>query len=151
VERTIYNPATAVDPLNAAVYPIGMTPSPKEIAVGQKAYQRVRSYSRASRGTMIYLPIWFGWSAVRAFSKGQYEGVIVALVIGAVVITGSLYERRRNRRDLTLLQSLKATYGTEGCTEIRKEPSTLYYRFFQKPRPLFWRTEWRSQRDPLAA
>jgi hypothetical protein len=120
-----------------------MTPSPKELADGKKAYELMGKVQRSSStfDMMCFCLLVGGVSARNAFEKGGWKVALGAGVFWLVITAVSIYQIQRLKKQAqeasTLLKTLKAKYGEDVYSEIRKRPHSLYYYAFLKRYPPF--------------
>lgn len=112
-------------------------PSTEEIEAGQKAYQRIKAFVRykTTARTWVVILIWSGFFEYAAIRNGDLGvGLLWGILVGASFWQ---WQRQKDRyqKDYQFLRELKTKYGSEVYVEIKKEPSSLYYRVFQKSYP----------------
>jgi hypothetical protein len=120
-----------------------MIPSQEEISVGRKAYQGLKAYERFRASQRSKLSVLLNVVAVLFLFMQILVGILghqywkVALAAGTVLILlwGCRRMEATKRKHFELLKQLKAKFGPEIYDEIKKEPASTQYKFFQKPYP----------------
>jgi hypothetical protein len=114
-----------------------MSISTQEITEGQNAYQRVKSYEINRHRTNW----WFVSPAVisLSYALGHPEQALYCLFLYILLFPFGAYLQRhrtnRYRKDLALLEQLRAKYGSLIGDDIRKEPSSWHHLFCVKRFP----------------
>jgi hypothetical protein len=114
-----------------------MTLSTEELAAGQKAYQRMKQFE-SSKPTRVTWAILFWFLAAMIFGgfhNGHYGPGIFWTVLLAAIFWQSQRQKERCQKDFEFVRQLKLKYGPEIYSEIKEEPSSLYYYIFQKRYP----------------
>jgi hypothetical protein len=108
-----------------------------EIAAGQKAYQRMKQFesNKPTRLTWVILTFLLGGTIVGGFHNGHDGPGIFWAALLAAMFWQSRRQKERCQKDFEFLRQLKLKYGPEIYSEIKEEPSSLYYYVFQKRYP----------------
>ncbi len=100
----------------------------------------MEAFQRSGNPLALFLLI-TGSVTWNAFKKEGWKGALIAGTIWSILTAVSIYQFRRQKRqmekDWTFLVHLKARYGQDVYSGIKKRPHSLYYKIFQKRFPPF--------------